>query len=152
MAVVGCAVFVYQAMLKRASRLIPKGVSVCLLAERGFGDPQLMRYWRDDLHWHFRIPLKSNSWIYRVGKGGKQLNQYHLALGEVLLLHCVTLTKTPALNGLDLAVARDSLTQQMWMVVSAQPTTLQTFREYGERFQIEEQLLDCSTKSLIAFN
>ena len=28
------------------------------------------------------------------------------------------------------------------MVVSDEPTTLQTFREYGERFQIEEELLD----------
>lgn len=28
------------------------------------------------------------------------------------------------------------------MIVSDQPTTLQTLREYGERFQIEEELLD----------
>jgi hypothetical protein len=101
-----------------------------------------MRYLRDDLHWHFRIRVKSNSWIYHPSKGWKQLNQYHLALGEVLLLHCVTLTKTQALNRLHLALARDPLSQQMWMVVSDQPTTLQTFREYGERFQIEEELLD----------
>lgn len=38
--------FVYQAMLKRASRLIPEGVSVCFLADRGFADTQLMRYLR----------------------------------------------------------------------------------------------------------
>jgi hypothetical protein len=126
-------------MLKRASRLIPKDISVCLLADRGFADPQLMRYLRDDLRWHFRIRVKSNSWIYRPS-GWKQLNQYHLALGEVLLLHSVTLTKTHALNGLHLALARDPLSQQVWMIVSDQPTTLQTFREYGERFQIEEEL------------
>lgn len=127
-------------MLKRASGLLPKGVSVCFLADRGFADTQLMRYLRDDLHWHFRIRVKSNSWIYRPSKGWKQLNQYHLALGEVLLLQSVTLTKTQALNGLHLALARDPLSQQMWMIVSDQPTTLQTFREYGERFQIEEEL------------
>lgn len=34
----------YQAMLKRASRLIPAGVSVCLLADRGFADTALMHY------------------------------------------------------------------------------------------------------------
>jgi hypothetical protein len=28
------------------------------------------------------------------------------------------------------------------MVVSDEPTTLQTFREYGERFSIEEEFLD----------
>jgi hypothetical protein len=101
-----------------------------------------MRYLRDELHWHFRIRVKSNCWIHRPGKGWKQLKQYHLALGEVVLLQGVTLTKTKAFDGLHLALARDPLSRQVWMVVSDQPTTVQTFREYGERFQIEEELLD----------
>ncbi|GAB4370991.1 MAG: hypothetical protein Kow00121_12170 [Elainellaceae cyanobacterium] len=133
---------VYQTMLKRAARLVPAGVSVCFLADRGFADTTLMRYLRDELHWHFRIRVKSNSWIHRAGKGWRQLNQYHLALGEVVLLQNVTLTKTHALEELHVALARDPLSRQLWMVVSDQPTTLQTFREYGERFQIEEELLD----------
>jgi hypothetical protein len=129
-------------MLKRAARLLPQGVSVCFLADRGFADTALMRYLRDELHWHFRIRVKSNSWIHRAGKGWKQLNSYHLALGEVALLQGVTLTKTHALDRLHLALARDPLSRQLWMVVSDEPTTLQTFREYGERFAIEEELLD----------
>ena len=133
---------VYQAMLKRAARLIPPGVSVCFLADRGFADTALMRYLRDELHWHFRIRVKSNSWIHRTGKGWIQLKQYHLALGEVVLLQGVTLTKTHTLSSLHLALAHDPLTHQLWMVVSDEPTTLQTFQEYGERFQIEEELLD----------
>lgn len=133
---------VYQAMLKRAARLMPPGVSVCFLADRGFADTGLMRYLRDELHWHFRIRVKSNSWIHRTGKGWIQLNSYHLALGEVVLLQKVTLTKTHALSGLYLALARDPLSRQVWMIVSDEPSTLQTFREYGERFQIEEELLD----------
>jgi hypothetical protein len=124
----------YQAMLKRASCIIPAGVSVCFLADRGFADTTLMRYLRHELHWHFRIRVKSNSWIHRTGQGWVQLNQYHLALGEVVLLQGVRLTKTQALDGVHLALARDPLSTQMWMVVSDQPTTLQTFREYGERF------------------
>lgn len=101
-----------------------------------------MRYLRDELKWHFRIRVKSNSWIERPGKGWKQLNQYHLGLGEVVLLAGVTLTKTHALSRLHLALARDPLSRQLWMVGSFEPTTLQTFQEYGERFQIEEELLD----------
>lgn len=132
----------YQSMLQRAAHLLPKRVSVCFLADRGFADTTLMRYLRDELKWHFRIRVKSNSWIHRPNKGWKQLNQYHLALGEVVLLAGVTLTKTQALSGVHLALARDPLSRQLWMVVSDEPTTLQTFREYGERFQIEEELLD----------
>jgi hypothetical protein len=37
---------VYQAMLKRAARLMPPGVAVCFLADRGFADTGLMRYLR----------------------------------------------------------------------------------------------------------
>jgi hypothetical protein len=133
---------VYQAMLKRAARLVPSGVCVCFLADRGFADTTLMRYLRDELHWHFRIRLKSNSWIHRGNHGWIQLNQYHLALGEVVLLQNVRLTKMHPLDNLHLALARDPLSRQMWMVVSDQSTTLQTLREYGERFQIEEELLD----------
>ena len=88
---------VYQAMLKRAAKLVPPGVSVCFLADRGFADVQLMRYLRDELHWNFRIRIKSSTWIHRPSEGWKQLNQYHLAAGEVLLLQGITLTKTKPL-------------------------------------------------------
>ena len=133
---------VYQAMLKRASRLIPTGVSVCFLADRGFADTQLMRYLRDELQWHFRIRVKSNAWIHRPSKGWKQLHQYHLAAGESVLLQGVTLTKTQPLANLNLALGRDPLSCQVWLVATDQPASLQTFREYAQRFQIEEELLD----------
>lgn len=67
-------------MLQRTARLLPAGVSVRFLADRGFADTQLMRYLRETLGWHYCIRIKSNSWIYRPGKGWKQLKQYHLAI------------------------------------------------------------------------
>lgn len=133
---------VYQPMLKRAARLIPAGVCVCFLADRGFADTQLMRYLRDDLHWHFRIRVKSNAWIYRPHQGGKQLKHYHLAAGESVLLQGVTLTKTHPIADLNLALGRDPLSRQIWLVATDEPASLQTFRQYSERFQIEEELLD----------
>jgi hypothetical protein len=133
---------VYQAMLKRAAKLVPTGVSVCFLADRGFADVQLMRYLRDQLHWNFRIRVKSSTWIHRPGKGWKQLNQYHLPTGKVLLLQGITLTKTKPLYALNLAIGRDPISGQQWLVATNEPATLQTFREYSSRFQIEEELLD----------
>jgi hypothetical protein len=129
-------------MLKRAAKLVPTGVSVCFLADRGFADVQLMRYLRDQLHWNFRIRVKSSTWIHRPGKGWKQLNQYHLATGKVLLLQGITLTKTKPLCALNLAIGRDPISGQQWLVATNEPATLQTFREYSSRFQIEEELLD----------
>ena len=133
---------VYQLMLKRAARLVPAGVSVRFLADRGFADTQLMRYLRDELQWHFRIRVKSSVWVYRSRRGWKQLNQYHLAAGDSILLQGISLTKTHPLSDLNLALGRDPLSRQLWLVVTDEPASLQTFREYGERFQIEEQLLD----------
>ena len=133
---------VYQTMLKRTARLLPDGVSVCFLADRGFTDTQLMRYVRDELHWHFRIRVKSNTWIHRPGQGWKQLHQYHLALGEVILLQGVSLSKGDPLCAVNLALGRDPLSRQAWLVATDEPACVQTFREYGQRFQIEEEFLD----------
>lgn len=121
-------------MLSRAAKLIPAGVSVCFLADRGFADVQLMRYLRDQLHWNFRR-VKSSTWIHRPGKGWKQLNQYHLAAGEVVLLQGVSLTKTKPFDALNVAIGRDPLSGQQWLVATNEPATLQTFREYSERFR-----------------
>lgn len=133
---------VYQLMLKRAARLVPAGVSVRFLADRGFADTKLMHYLREELQWHFRIRVKSSAWIYRPQRGWVQLTQYHLAAGESVLLQGITLTKTRPLPNLNIALARDPISRQLWLVVSDEPASLQTFREYSERFQIEEELLD----------
>jgi hypothetical protein len=58
------------------------------------------------------------------------------------LLQGITLTKTRPLPSLNLALGRDPISAQLWLVVTDEPASLQTFREYGERFQIEEELLD----------
>lgn len=70
------------------------------------------------------------------------MNQYHLAAGDSILLHGITLTKSRPLPDLNLALGRDSLSGQLWLVVTDEPASLQTFQQYGERFQIEEELLD----------
>ncbi|WP_421658657.1 hypothetical protein [Leptothermofonsia sp. ETS-13] len=63
---------VYQLMLKRAARLVPTGVSVQFLADRGFADTKLRHYLCEDLQWHFRIRVKSRVWICRTHQGWKQ--------------------------------------------------------------------------------
>ena len=40
------------------------------------------------------------------------------------------------------AIGRDPISGQQWLVATNEPATLQTFREYSSRFQIEEELLD----------
>lgn len=65
-----------------------------------------------------------------------------MRLGEAVLWQGVKLTKAHRKGLVNLALASDPISRQTWYVVSDQPVCLQTFREYGERFQIEEEFLD----------
>ena len=133
---------VYQDLLDKATRLLPVGVKVVFLADRGFVDHQLLRYLRAQLGWHYRIRVKSNAWVYRGGQGWMQLDQFHLGVGQARMLHHVHLHKRHSVAGVHLALARENQTGQLWQVVSSEPTTLHTLREYALRFDIEESFLD----------
>jgi hypothetical protein len=58
------------------------------------------------------------------------------------MLHNVTLHKHNTVDALHLALARENQQGTLWLIVSSEPTTLQTLREYGLRFNIEESFLD----------
>lgn len=132
----------YKQLLKRVARLLPSGVAVRFLADRGFADTTLMRYVVEELDWNYRIRLKNDAWVYRSGKGWTQLRQFHLGLGEAVLLHGVTLTKRHHYGLVNLALGRDPISRQYWYIVSNESTSLQTFRQYSERFDIESEFLD----------
>lgn len=108
------------------------------LADRGFADIKLRRYLKDELGWHYRIRIKSNFWVWRGSKAACQISQFHLSLGEAVLRQGVKITKTHSYGRVYLALGRDPISGEFWSIVSDQPTTLQTFAEYGERFEIEE--------------
>jgi hypothetical protein len=46
--------------------------------------------------------------------------------------------KRSRLDGVHLPLARDPVSGEFWAIVSSLPTTLQTLRQYGLRFDIEE--------------
>lgn len=74
-------------MLKQAQTRLPKSVKVVLLADRGFVHIELMKMLTVELGWHFRIRIKSNTWIWRGN--WCQSKNFHLALGEAICLHNV---------------------------------------------------------------
>ena len=92
--------------------------------------------------WHYRIRVKNDLWVLRPGKLPCQLRDYHLNLGNALFLQGVQITKINPYGPVNLALARDAVSNELWYIVSDEVTSLQTFREYGERFDIEEEFLD----------
>ncbi|MEM7591040.1 MAG: transposase [Cyanobacteria bacterium P01_A01_bin.83] len=130
----------YREMLKQAQSRLPESVKVILLADRGFIHTELMTMLTTQLGWHYRIRIKSNSWIWR-GKWCQPKN-FHFHLGEAICLHNVQIHKGEFYGVVHVILGRNSINGELWAIVSNEKTTLQTFAEYGLRFDIEENFLD----------
>lgn len=114
---------------------------VRLLADRGFCDTQLMA-WLGHCGWHYRIRIKS-SLILATPDGQRlcKVGEVKLAPRETRCFHNVTLTGQH-FGPVHVALGRPSDGPEQWQVVSDEPTSIHTFAQYGERFQIEEGFLD----------
>lgn len=115
--------------------------NVRLLADRGFCDTELVD-WLWACGWHYRIRIKSNLILADLhGQRVCKLGDIRLHPRETRLFHNVAITGQ-AFGPVHVAIARPTDAQEQWQVVSSEPTSLETFAEYGERFQIEEGFLD----------
>jgi hypothetical protein len=130
----------YEALLDAVPPLLPLGVKVVFLADRGFADMQLLAHLRR-LRWHFRIRIKASFGVYRFGHSSCKVEDFTLAPGRAIFLHNVAITANH-FGPISLALARHTSNGECWYVVSDDPTSVQTFVEYGWRFDIEENFLD----------
>lgn len=130
-----------QRVLRQAARLLPDGVAVVLLADRGFGDGKLMKYLRENLGWHFRIRIKRSFTFQLVGQWHK-VSSVRLQPGQAYFTPMVSIGKIKPYPKVYLAFAHDHHSGEDWVIVSDEPTTLQTFAQYRLRFQVEASFLD----------
>jgi hypothetical protein len=130
----------YAALLDAVPALLPAGVKVVFLADRGFADTELFAQLRR-LGWHFRIRIKATFTVLRPGQSACKVEDLALAPGRALCLHNVAITGEQ-FGPVSLALARHSRNGEAWYIVSDEPTRVHTFEEYGRRFTIEENFLD----------
>jgi hypothetical protein len=114
---------------------------VRLLADRGFVDIRLLAVLRA-YGWHYRIRAKQQLWITDtqgklLGKVGAVLNQH----GPPVYVQNAFITKK-RFGPVCLAGVHAVGAKEPWCIISDEPCGLETFAEYGERFQIEEGFLD----------
>jgi hypothetical protein len=132
---------VYRQILMRAAAQLPPGIKkVVLLADRGFADIQLMRLC-NKLKWNFRIRIKKHFTVFWKNRKFSINDFIPTQPGKVRFLHRVALTGEKY-GPLHLALARDQESGEVWLIASDQLTQIQTFVEYGYRFDIEENFLD----------
>jgi hypothetical protein len=114
---------------------------VRLLADRGFCDTHLMA-WLRVCGWHYRIRIKSS--LILAAPDGQRLckvGEVKLSPRQTRCFHNITLTGQH-FGPVHVALGRPTDGPEQWQVVSDEPTSIETFAEYGERFQIEEGFLD----------
>jgi Transposase DDE domain len=125
-----------RAILRRVKRC-----KVIFLADRGFADISLMQRLKD-FGWSYRIRIKA---CFNIYSPDKQLlckvGQVALESSQAKYYQNVRLT-AKHFGLVHVALARPEGVNELWAVVSDEPTSAQTFVEYGWRFQIEECFLD----------
>jgi hypothetical protein len=130
-----------QRVLRQAQRILRDGVAIVLLADRGFADGKLMKYLRDNLGWQFRIRIKRSFQFQHQGQWRK-VSSVPLQPGQAYFTDAVSVGKTKPYPNVYLAFAHDQQSGENWMIVSDEPTSLQTFAQYRLRFCVEESFLD----------
>jgi hypothetical protein len=131
-----------QRVLRQAQRVLPTGVEVVLLADRGFADGKLMKYLKENLNWHFRIRIKRSFYFEYQGQW-RSVRDIQLAKGQAWFAQAVRLGKTKPYGAVHLAFAQDAQSGEFWAVVSDEATTLQTFAQYRLRFTVEISQPQC---------
>jgi hypothetical protein len=133
------AYHVYKGLLDAAAKLLPEGVQIVFLADRGFADTKLMGHVRE-LGWHFRIRIKSSFLVYQSGEF-RSVDEFPLQPGEAVFLSNVNLT-WHKYGPVHMALGYSPDGKERWYIASDEPVSIETFCEYGLRSDIEENFLD----------
>jgi hypothetical protein len=132
----------YQRLLAQVAELIPSSCRVTFLADRAFGDVNLLKILKQ-IGWHFRIRLKSNYWIFQASHQARQVSSLMPTYGNGCFINHVWITKRqygPLYLALGHVITPNG--HEKWAIISDEPAGRHTFDEYGLRFCIEENFLD----------
>lgn len=102
----------YEALREAVPSLLPAGVKVVFLADRGFADTELRAHVRR-LGWHLRIRIKASFGVVRPGQPPCKVEDFALAPGRALFLHNVAIT-AEQFGAVSLALARHTSNGEYW--------------------------------------
>ncbi len=131
----------YQDMLNQSKQLLPPECEVVFLADRGFMDIDLMTFLSRTMGWHWRIRFKRGVGVYRKTKSGFASQDLRAYKGEARFYRQCYVTRE-YFGPVHIAFGKPKGVRDEWIIVSDEPTSVETFNEYGLRFDIEESFLD----------
>jgi hypothetical protein len=131
----------YAPLLRYTTQLIPRGVTVVVLGDRGFRDVRLMTLVRQ-FRWHFRLRLAENEKVWLGQRPPQPLNAWTLVAQQPRFLQRVRLT-AQRVGPVHLALAWDGdPTHDPWRIATDQPARIKTLTEYALRMGIDLGFLD----------
>src|SRR5579859_1729604 len=134
-----------NAVLAHLEELLPTGCSVLIVADREFGQVDMMRSIR--LHgWDFCLRVKGTHFISPTP--GVWVKLKHLAplAGTQYFLTDVVLTQAQCYGPVHFALALESGCTDPWFIVTNLVPTKRTLRDYGRRFGCEEMFSDLKSR------
>ncbi len=131
----------YQPVLDQVHAIMPPGMVITLLADRGFVHERLLHYLNLQ-RWHFRLRLPGDTLVHLSAQHVSAVKELCPPAGRDRFFHGVSILGT-AVGPVHLAlVALVDQPNDPWFVVSDEPTDAKTLDEYGLRFDIEENFRD----------
>jgi hypothetical protein len=131
----------YAGLVSYTAQLIPAGVNVILLGDRGFRDVRLMRL-AHQLHWHFRLRLEASELVWSGRRQPVPLDSWTLVPCQPHFLQRVHLTQQ-RYGPLNVAMLWDGHPQHdPWRIATDQRAGQQTLSDYALRMGIDLGFLD----------
>jgi hypothetical protein len=133
-------------MLSHLADLVPENAQLVLLADREFGQPELVKL-LGGYEWDYCLRVKSNYWVY-LSEAGMwfQLSELAPAAGGQRFLNGLGFTHSKALAWVNFALARAKDGDDPWFIVTNLPASQRVLREYARRFACEELFSDIKSR------
>jgi hypothetical protein len=131
----------YKVVLKQALCILPPGLSIILLADRGFVHQELIKFCRQH-HWGYRLRAKSTTRIRLPDRSVTSFGQLCPPKGHAHFYQDVYILGEGIIGPVNIALANPQEDEEPWYIISDASTNLTTLDEYALRFDIEEGFLD----------
>lgn len=130
-------------LLERFREVVPEGVKVTILADRGFGDQALYELLKEQLGFDFVVRFRGIVKVTSADGETKPAKDWTPASGRPLLLRGARVTKAGRELGAVVCVKAKGM-KEAWHLASSHgdKTGAETVKLYGKRFTIEESFRD----------
>ena len=130
----------YKLMLRLAQRLLSNYSDIMLLADRGFGNHELVN-WLQNSAWHYCLRLPCDVTLHGARRHPIELKYLYPPKSEAVFYHRVGLWLDGELR-CNIVLANVKGVKEPWAVITDEEPSLQTLWQDALRFRIEELFLD----------